>query len=401
MSPFSLVSATAGNIGGMRRAGHLWELDIVRLLAFSAVISVHALAFTQSPSNVAAAGAMMLLQFGREVFFSITGFVLVYSTLGKKVETWPFWRRRIPFVAVPYVVWSVVYYVLGLTTAPGGPWSWSTLGRDLLYGGAEYHLYFLIVTLQLYLVFPLLVRFVRRTAGHAVAVLIAAGVANLVWLGLLQYTQVKSGPAAWLWVHGYEILPTYTIYVLAGCYGALHVDALRAALVAHRRRAVGIAAAGVAVALGTYAVQLRTMAPRMANVVTQPAMLASCVAATIAVCLVAEWWVGTGLRGRKGIEVASEISFGVYLSHPLILTFLLDHGLGNGQQVIPPLLATVAAFAGAVTGAVLLCLAIRQSPLIFVLLGRPRRRPAAVANTHEPLSTSAKFSHMRRVPMAR
>jgi hypothetical protein len=52
-------------------SGHLWQLDIVRLLSFGAVIAVHSIGFTQQPSKQVAAGAMMLLQFGRETFFAI------------------------------------------------------------------------------------------------------------------------------------------------------------------------------------------------------------------------------------------------------------------------------------------------------------------------------------------
>ena len=63
-----------------RRADHVWPVDVVRLSAFAAVIMVHSIAFTEQPDNSLAAGALMLLQFGREVFFALTAFVLVLST---------------------------------------------------------------------------------------------------------------------------------------------------------------------------------------------------------------------------------------------------------------------------------------------------------------------------------
>ena len=119
------------------------------------MISVHTLAFTQPAANRVVAGMMMLLQFGREVFFAISGFVLVYATRGRPLRLRRFWPRRYLYVAVPYVTWRAVYFgysVLGPPTRP----SPATFGRDLLYGGAEYHLYFLLVTMQLYLAFPLI-----------------------------------------------------------------------------------------------------------------------------------------------------------------------------------------------------------------------------------------------------
>lgn len=85
------------------RSAHLWQVDIVRLLTFSAVISVHSLAFTEAPDNPVAAGFMMLLQYGREVFFALTGFVLVYSATNRRLQLRSFWSKRILYVAVPYV----------------------------------------------------------------------------------------------------------------------------------------------------------------------------------------------------------------------------------------------------------------------------------------------------------
>lgn len=155
--------------------GHLWQVDVVRLLTFGAVIAVHALAFTEQPSNRGVAGAMMLLQFGREVFFSITGFVLVYSMKDRPVRLRQFWPRRLLYVAVPYVAWTAIYDGYSILGPQHAPLSLTTFGQDLLYGGAMYHLYFLLVTLQLYLVFPLLMAFVRRTAATAGRVLIATG----------------------------------------------------------------------------------------------------------------------------------------------------------------------------------------------------------------------------------
>ena len=162
---------------------HLWQLDVVRLLTFSAVIAVHAIAFTELPDNVAAGAAMMLLQFGREVFFALSGFVLVYAARTRSVEPWQFWKRRVPLVAVPYLVWTLIYW----WSTPGGRPGLGVLGADLLDGNAEYHLYFLLVTLQLYLVFPWLMRFIRRTAHRAVLVLTVVGTLNLAWLAALQY----------------------------------------------------------------------------------------------------------------------------------------------------------------------------------------------------------------------
>ena len=355
--------------------GHLWQIDVVRLLAFSAVIAVHSLAFTEQPDNRAAAAAMMLLQFGREVFFSLTGFVLIYSTAGRALKLGNFWRKRILYVAVPYVAWSAIYYAYTVLGPAHATPSLSVFGTDLLYAGAEYHLYFLLVTIQLYLAFPLIRRFVQRTSGQAVPVLVAVGLANLLWLGVLQYAPYpRSGVGLWFFQHAYELLPTYAIYVLGGCYAAAHLDTVKRLFETKNRQMLAVALAAAAAAIGVYAAQLPFMAPRVANDVLQPGMALSCLGATIAVYAIGSRWA-RGPRRRQGlIETLSDASFGVYLSHPFVLQLLLDYGgFGNGHQVMPAGVATVLAFFISAVGGTAISLIFRRTPLSLILTGRPWR----------------------------
>jgi len=74
--------------------GHLWQIDIVRILTFACVIAVHATATVNAPTSVAAGASLMLLHFTREVFFLITGFVLVHSQRGRPLVLRTFWVWR-------------------------------------------------------------------------------------------------------------------------------------------------------------------------------------------------------------------------------------------------------------------------------------------------------------------
>jgi peptidoglycan/LPS O-acetylase OafA/YrhL len=352
------------------------EVDVVRILTFSAVIAVHAVAFTQLPANQVAAGALMLLQFGRELFFALTGFVLVYSALRRYPGARSFWRRRFLYIGIPYLAWTLIYWLDSVVTGGvGGPHP--TLTSDLLTGGASYHLYFLVVTMQLYLAFPLILRFVRRTADRAWAVLGVVGVLNLAWLAALQYVDQPAGWAAWFWQHGYLLLPTYSVYVLAGCYAAIHLPRLREIVHGRSATLVAVGTGAAVVALIAYAVQLPSRAPRTAADVLQPATLFTCVAAVLLLVAASSRWVERGMPRARLVTEASDISFGVYLAHPLVLQLLLHAGLGNGMQRVPSVVATVLAFAGAAAGAALITLAARRTPLSLALAGRPQlRRPA-------------------------
>ncbi|HET9690158.1 MAG TPA: acyltransferase [Acidimicrobiales bacterium] len=374
-----------------RPSGHVWAIDVVRLLTFAAVICVHCIAYTDDPANPGANAMMVLLQFGREVFFSITGFVLMWSAIGRAVVARPFWRKRITFVAVPYLTWTLLYYLVDLDITPHLSWSWSTLGLWTLEGAAFYHLYFLLVSMQLYLVFPVLVRLVRATAPHAWRWLGGVTAVNLCWLAVLEYVPIPHGTASWFWIHGFELLPTYATYVLAGCYAALYQPQLDALLTRNPRRVVALAGACAAGAMVVYSLQLRWMDPRSAGSVLQPAQTLACAAAVLVVGLVGTRWANGPRRGQRWVALGSDISFGVYLVHPLVLTVLLNNGLGTNDQRLPQPVCTVLAFVGVVTGSTLLAWVLRQSPVSLALVGRARLRGrlAAMAAVVRPATAWA------------
>ena len=377
-----------------RSDGHLWQIDILRLLTFAAVIGVHTIGNTGIALTTSANGTLMLLQFGREVFFTLTAFVLVYAAIRRPVSARPFWRKRFTLVLIPYVAWSVIYEAVRNPTSHG--WSWTHFGYDLVTGTAEYHLYFLLVTMQLYLVFPLLWKFVKRTADHAVAVLAVVTAANLAWLAVLQYVHSSSPTFTWFYARAYELLPTYAMYVLAGAYAAVHYQRIQAFVQRNQRRLLAIAGVSAAVAIGAYLAQLRIMPNYQASSVLQPAMLASCVGAVIVIYLIGNRWASGQRRGLRLVAVGSEISFGVYLAHPLVLKLLTDHGFGGGEAWLPgPLIAFFAYLLTAV-GATAIAYAVRRTPFALPLGGRPQqRKPApvtAVAEAPVPATVASLIS---------
>ena len=93
------------------RAPHLYEVDVVRILTFACVIAVHTTSHTVASDDIGLYSLLGLVHFTREVFFALSGFVLVYSYLSKPVPMKKFWSRRFLLVGVPYVVWSAIYFV--------------------------------------------------------------------------------------------------------------------------------------------------------------------------------------------------------------------------------------------------------------------------------------------------
>ncbi|MGH3745024.1 MAG: acyltransferase [Mycobacteriales bacterium] len=354
--------------------GHLPQIDVVRVLAFGAVIGVHALSTTVLPSNATGGGVLMLLHFTREAFFLITGVVLVH-TYGSRAhfDVPAFWRRRFLLVGMPYLLWSLVYYLVNVPFAPSHGLWWRTFGFDLLTGRSSYQLYFLLVSLQAYLLLPLIFRLLRRTAGHHLLLLVVSATVQLVTFRLIQGTRDATGWALTILNHSDAMFPTYQFFLLAGAVAAWHLPRMQALLQAHLRRVPWIVLGGLGIAELAYALQIGPYGAEGARGQLQMAMVPWGLASFVGLYALGVVWASRRRTGRwaTALDVGQRISFGVYLVHPLVLDLLFAHGFAAGPgQIMPSWLATIVAVVIALVGAVVVVLLVQRTPLSSVLTGR-------------------------------
>jgi peptidoglycan/LPS O-acetylase OafA/YrhL len=380
------MTATAGHARVAGRVdltrGYLHQVDVVRLLTFGSVIMVHTMASTTATNGGVARGVLMLLHFTRETFFVITGFVLFHSNYRRDLDLGRFWRRRFLLIGVPYVVWSVLYW---LTYA----WRYRTvdlrqLVLQLLTGTAEYHLYFLLVSMQVYLVFGLLVRLVRSTAGHHGALLAGFAVWQLALFWLL-HDLLPSWHSQPHWVavvaeYAQQLLPFYLVYVVAGALAAVHLQRTQSWVLAHGRLLALVVVASAVVAEAVYLVQVATgTGPFRAADVLQPVMVPYALIVTAGL-------LGLGLRyalhrrpGRVSAAVGegSRISFGVFLVHPLVISLLLTLPVGRVLTAAGQPLTSVLIWVVTVLISVAVVEVFVRTPLSLPLTGRRRSRDGA------------------------
>src|SRR5262249_48031957 len=155
----------------------------------------------------------------------------------------------------------------------------------LLDGGARYHLYFLLVTMQLYLIFPLLLWLLKRTRGHHLALLGISFALQLAFtfafhyrlLGAVPGTDVPTG---WL-DHPDQWLLSYQFYVIAGAVAAAHLEEITAWILEHRRVVAWLVAATFAGGMASYAFDVVALQipTGYASEVFQPAIVIESVAA--------------------------------------------------------------------------------------------------------------------------
>lgn len=350
------------------------------------VIGTHVILYTAPGLSVGAGALLMLLHVNREIFFFITAFVLAYSTgaVSRRLDVGRFWRRRYPLVVLPYLVWTVIYWLLvSELQAPGIP-APQGLFDDLATGWLQ--LYFLLVTMQIYLLFPLLAWLVRHTRGFHWLVLLVSGALQLGVDWIFQYRPgLIPGPIFGFALWAQDEVTSYQFYVVAGVIAAAHWKELVEFIRAHRRplcvAALGTFGGGEVV----YAWNLHAgYLSQAASADLQPAVLPLVLAALVLLWSGADWLVetlpqDTGLW--KTVRQGADHSFGVFLAHMLPLVLLLQPGVGPllerygmtwGQLAFERLVLTVVV-------TVALVAVLRRTPLSLPLTGRHwKRRPAPV-----------------------
>lgn len=378
---------------GQTRRPHIDAVDVVRVSMVAGVIAVHVISYTTASTDAIAGAVTALLHVNREVFFFLTAFVLTYSYVHR--HGWSlrrFWARRYPFVGAPYVVWTAVYFV-----ANAGPWRpWAVpfhrFTDNLLQGTARYHLYFLLVTMQIYAVFPLLLWLLRASRRHHGILLAASFAVQEVFAGFLHYGTRAGLQIPWLlrpWLHhGDPLLPSYQLYIIAGGIAAMHLDELTGWVRAHRRSLTIWVAAGLAASLLSYALDhlVAGMDAPGAAEVFQPMMAVTSAAAIAGLFSLGLWWADVGPRRpmRSQVRAGSDATFGIYLAHPLLLQVLLIVAAplvtpaAAGSIPSPIVLAVdllivvpVLLVASAVSVAWL-----RRTPASLYLTGRPALKPS-------------------------
>ncbi len=358
----------------------LAQIDVMRLLICASVVATHVVANANPINAVAPAAVTNLLHYTRQAFFFISALVLVHAFREDRPGQL---RRRVSVLGVPYVVWSTIYAVLGLAVAYSWwaaerlPWTWLV---GLLQGTDGYHMYFLLVSVEFAVAFPLFMRLLRATRGHHGLLLVGSGLVELGLMALYHHVYLPDG--WWRSVAGESSLTAYQFWVIAGGVAALHLDRFHGWVSRHRLLVWSALVLVCAVATAIFFADVAhgetpEYASRSLQPVTVPLSLAAIAAFYLASVRIAAIRQPTA---KRLIEFGTYLSFGIYLCHPALLT-----GLLYAQRALP---ATVSRHAVPVT--VIMCLAdfalavvvaalLSRTPWSKALVGRPRRNAAATA----------------------
>lgn len=145
------------------------QLDIFRALAIFSVIQVHASSFAaaeqalNSPVYYFYNWMNIFFKIGTPSFILLSSFVLFYNyydqPISRKLVS-KFYKKRLTYIILPYLLVSCCYFMLIAIyrndfVNNSKMYELKSLGTALLTGTAYTHLYFVFISIQFYLLFPL------------------------------------------------------------------------------------------------------------------------------------------------------------------------------------------------------------------------------------------------------
>lgn len=362
--------------------GRLPAVDVVRFFTVGEVILVHATSLAVAQESLAANGVLAVAHVTRSVFLILSAFVLTYSYERRRATPVQFWKKRYPLVAVPYVVWSAVYVLAGGQVASPLHVT-ETFLVDLLDGGAHFHLYFLLLTFQLYLVFPTIMAALERRPHLLGRALAAAAIFQVGFDAAVHYGWRPPVLGVWL-SHPSSWLPSYSLYIIIGIAAARYLDRVTSWIRAHGRVVAGLFIAALALVLCSYTFDVveSGYTPLRAGEVFQPADVTMAIAVVVGQFAFGLWVSERlSMRWLGRLKRSSDLSFGVFLAHPLILTAVLSlagwTGVAGAFASWPAPALELIVVVGLVPLVYALSLAlvagIRTTRASLLLTGRPRR----------------------------
>lgn len=194
----------------------LFELDLVRLAATLAVVMIH-VSSTYLPGDSGGYFLNQLARFAVPLFFAVSGASLL-AAYGQHLQIPAFYRGRLRKVFIPFVIWTGFYLLASYhfkLPALTDPAFWFDYLKYL--GLGIDHLYFIVIILQLYILYPLLLK-IYRSAGPkwllAGSLALSLATQTIVYLMRWNILVFPTGLSVYL----YLLFPAWVFFMALGMY---------------------------------------------------------------------------------------------------------------------------------------------------------------------------------------
>lgn len=322
-----------------KRLPYLYEVDLMRIIFIFGVLLNHTTTTFMNQmseeygwAHLGLMSTHLLIHFTRMGFMFMTGLVLTlnYYQHGSWIR---FFEKRFAGSGWPYLLWNFLLLIGAcFLSLPG--FSWKTFNLTYISSilhGDQFYMYYILVTLQLYILFPFMVRLFRSFTDKHMMILVVSFLAQLALMVAIKYGLPHVDRSGWIWwfkAYGVNVF-SYQFYFIFGAYTSLHYDDVLNFINRHIK---WIATVTVLLGIGTvpyyvWNIDVLNLSRTAAVSPHQPYMLLY-----DTMVIVTVFWIGKkyALRRKNGmphwfnlfVKNGAKVSFGIYLDQMIGLTIL-------------------------------------------------------------------------------
>lgn len=240
------------------------------------------------------------LQYVTPLFIFLSGVTSFYSMGNKKFNYFDFVKKRVTKIFVPYFIWCVVYY---LSYVAIGYYDFNILQftKKLMAGSLSYHLYFVIIIIQLYILAPVFYYSLKNTKNKIALLAIAAVVTALC----IEFIRFKLSNRIFL---------KYMFFYMLGIYVSLEYKNYTSWL---KKHSIAISVINTAACISYI------LAYYYNNIYYSYIWFTFCTTSILFINLVCLVLSEKACGIYSFIKLFGQSSYYIYLIHPLILTALI------------------------------------------------------------------------------
>lgn len=301
----------------------LYELDYMRFIACFAVMIVHITATGVGEYIHGSLPYTLMLLINRSLKFTTPVFIFLsgvtsfysYSNKNNRFNYIDFLVKRLSKVLVAYIIWCIIYYTayiyLGYYTL-----DIKFFVKNVLQGTMSYHLYFVIIIVQMYIVGPIFY-FLLKNTEKKVPILIFAGIITYLCAEFIRFNLSD------------RLFLKYIVFYILGIFVTMEYNKY---LLWIKKNKVFIIAGYIILCL------IYTLVSYYNSVLTT---LVWFLFSSISVFFV--YLVGLFIKEKlkniySFIKVFGQSSYYIYLMHPLILTIMIIYAQNNFLSVTSKIL---------------------------------------------------------------
>lgn len=297
-------------------------MDVIRALAIIAVILIHVTGLMLSYSTFNTKVYMQSLMVNQLARFSVPAFIAL-SGIGISISYkkdqgyFKFLGHRLYKVVPRYIVWCIIYICI-----INKSFNISSAVSDILHGTAFYHLYFVPLIVEFYIIFPFVYKFIGSKSSlilnFIITMFILIGLHNYVFPSSLESFLDRKNMIDWIFY--------FSFGAFIGNNRNLFTEKI------HKFRKV-ICIAFVLVVFGfIYEIIINTRMTKNIDYTTtflRPSVLIYSVILILFIFSI-NWKNNLFM---KIVQYISKSSYGIYLSHPLILYYFSKYYTDNLLQI--------------------------------------------------------------------